>query len=154
MTSRMLIPGVSVVLGAIVLAVVAPAAFLVIAGLAAAVAFFAWFGRCHHTGALGLLPPVTDAMGVRQPARWYCDACGRSWPADLEHERRPIVRYSGYDESKLPAAARRAAVAERQRQTLAVQRAGIAGRRREAVPAPQSAPAPANVTSITQRRAG
>jgi hypothetical protein len=152
MTSRMLMPGVSVVLGAIVLAVVAPTVFLVMAGLGAAVAFFAWFGRCHHTGGLGLLPPVTDADGSRQPARWYCDSCGRSWPADLEHERRPIVRYSGYDETKLPAAARRAAVAERQRQTLAVQRAGIAGRRADRAPAaPASA---ANVTSISRRRAG
>src|SRR5690606_16984501 len=99
MTSRMFVPGIAVVLGVVVLGVIAPTVFLVMVGGAAAVAFFTWCARCRHAGALGLLPPVTGADGVKQPARWYCDSCGRSWPAELEHDRRPIVRYSGYDES-------------------------------------------------------
>jgi hypothetical protein len=105
--------------------------------------------RCHHGGPLGLLPPTTSSDdGARTPARWYCDQCGQSWPIGLEHDRRPIVRFSGYDETKLPAAARRAAALYRQRQSIAVRRAGQSARR-VSTPVP-----PSNVTSIAKRRVG
>jgi hypothetical protein len=56
------------------------------------------------------------------------------------------VRFSGYDQSKLPAAARRAAALEKQRQALAIRRAGIV------TPRIESPVAAANVTSINKRR--
>jgi hypothetical protein len=82
--------------------------------------------RCRHPGRLGLLPPSALADGTRLPARWFCDACGKSWPAAFEHENTPVVRYSGFDETKAPAAARRAADLDRRKQALAVKRAGLA----------------------------
>lgn len=129
------------------LAMVAPAVLLGGMAVGVGAGFLYWFGRCHHRGRLGLLPPTTSADGSRTPARWYCDSCGRSWPAGLEHDRTPIVRFSGYDQTKLPAAARRAATLEKQRQSLAVRRAGLVVPRVEAPPV-------ARVTSITDRRAG
>ncbi|ODS56125.1 MAG: hypothetical protein ABS36_06810 [Acidobacteria bacterium SCN 69-37] len=130
------------------LAVAAPVMMGVAAAAAAAGLLLYWFGRCRHGGRLGLLPPTTNADGSRTPARWYCDQCGRSWPAGLdEHDSAPVVRFSGYDPSKLPAAARRAAMLEKQRQALAVKRAGLGAARAEA-----PAAASATVTSITRRR--
>jgi hypothetical protein len=79
--------------------------------------------RCRHPGRLGLLPPSPLPDGTRVPARWYCDQCGASWPAAIEHDTTPVMRYSGFDQSKAPAAARRAAEEERKRQALAVRRA-------------------------------
>jgi hypothetical protein len=131
---------------AITWALVAPVAFATAVAVAAGGAALYWLGRCRHSGRLGLLPPTTDADGTRLPARWYCDACGRSWPARLEHDTAPIVRFSGYDQSKLPAAARRAAALEKQRQSLAVRRAGLASTRVHQRVA-------ATVTPIGQRRA-
>ena len=91
-------------------------------------AAFWWLGRCHHPRPLGLLPPVTDEDGRRQPAQWFCAQCGERFPANFEHERLPIPRFSGYDESKAVAAARRAVDLEQSQRRLAVKRAGMAKR--------------------------
>lgn len=146
MTSQQFALAATVAAGAVVLAVIAPMIVLAAAAAGGVVTFFYWLGRCHHRGPLGLLPPTTGDDGVRRPARWYCDTCGRSWPANLEPDRTPIVRFSGFDQSKLPAAARRAAALDKQRHSLAVRRAGLANHR-------PVTPAPANVMSISQRRA-
>ena len=129
-----------------VLAVAVPMAFVSTVAVVAGGVILYRFGRCHHGARLGLLPPTTAADGARLPARWYCDSCGRSWPAGLEHDRSPVVRFSGYDQSKFPAAARRAAAFEKQRQSLAVRRAGLVTPR-------IARPTAANVTSINDRRA-
>src|SRR5690606_5966005 len=132
----------------VVVVLVAPAAALALGAVAAFGALVYWLGRCHHRGPLGLLPPTTADDGTRLPARWYCDAFGRIWPANLEQrDRSPIVRFFGHDQSKLPAAARRAAALEKQRHSLAVRRAGLVVSQRS------SEATPANVTSISQRRA-
>jgi hypothetical protein len=128
------------------LALSAPLVFAAALATAAAGAALYWFGRCRHGDRLGLLPPTLASDGSRAPARWYCDRCGRSWPAGLDHDRSPVVRFSGYDQSKLPAAARRAAALEKQRQALAIRRAGIV------TPRIESPVAAANVTSINKRR--
>ena len=39
--------------------------------------------RCAHPGPLALLPAVAGETGARSHARWYCDACGRSWPVSI-----------------------------------------------------------------------
>jgi hypothetical protein len=98
----------------------------IIIGAVGALALTAWqFGRCRHRGPLGLLPPTHDADGQAQPARWFCDACGKTWPAVFEREQRPIARFVGYDESKATAAARRAEELARKQRALAMRRAGI-----------------------------
>jgi hypothetical protein len=130
------------------LAVTAPMLLLGTAGIAAAFTLIYVLGRCRHAGPLGLLPPTTGSDGIRTPSRWYCDACGRSWPANLEPDRAPIVRFSGFDQTKLPVAARRAAALDRQRHSLAVRRAGLAAAHRSV-----AVTAPANVTSISEHRA-
>jgi hypothetical protein len=84
-----------------------------------------WFGRCHHPSPLGLLPPTTDADGTRQPARWFCGACGTSWVAEFDRDREPIRRFDGFDASKAEHAARRADELERRQRALAVRRAGL-----------------------------
>lgn len=89
---------------------------------------FWWYGRCRHPRPLALLPPVTDEDGHRQPAQWFCSQCGERFPANFEHERLPIPRFSGYDESKAVAAARRANDHEQRQRRLAVKRAGMATR--------------------------
>lgn len=99
--------------------------FLTTGALGAA---FWWFGRCHHPRPLALLPPVTDEAGRRQPAQWFCSHCGERFPANFEHERLPIPRFSGYDESKAVASARRAADLEQRQRRLALKRAGLAKR--------------------------
>jgi len=93
---------------------------------AAAVVWRVW--QCNHPGPLGLLPPVTDANGTRQPARWFCDACGNSWPAIFERDQQPVRRFEGYDESKAAGAARRADELFRRQHQLAIRRAGAAER--------------------------
>jgi hypothetical protein len=87
-----------------------------------------FFGRCPHPRPLGLLPPVTDAAGNRTPAQWYCGQCGQQFPATFEHARSPLPRFRGYDESKAPVAARRAAELDDRRRQLAVRRAGMTKR--------------------------
>jgi hypothetical protein len=129
------------------LAAVGPAVLGGTLAAAAGVGALGWLGRCRHGGKLGLLPPTAAADGNRLPARWYCDLCGRSWPAGFEHDSKPIVRFAGYDPTKLPAAARRAATLEKQRQLGAVRRAGLEVRQADAS-------SPGGVTSITDRRAG
>ncbi len=84
-----------------------------------------WAMQCRHRGPLGLLPSVTDETGQRLPPRWYCDNCGRSWPADFEHHQTPVQRFKGYDESKAVSAARRANELEMAQRALAIRRAGI-----------------------------
>jgi hypothetical protein len=130
------------------LALAAPRITFLSLGVGAAAAGLVWLSRCRHSGRLGLLPPTTADDGTRTPAKWYCDACGRSWPTGLEHERTPVVRFSGYDQSKLPAAARRAAAHDKQRHSLAVKRAGLSANRAETAAAVHG-----NVTSINDRRA-
>ncbi len=140
--------GLASAVAGVAVAIAAPiagAAALAVAGLGLGIYLM---GRCRHPGPLGLLPPTVGDDGKRRPAQWYCDGCGRSWPAGLESDRSPIVRFTGYDESKLPASAERAAAAERQRHVLALKRAGLGASRSE--PALGSH----NITSITGRRAG
>lgn len=97
-----------------------------VTGLGALAAFVLWcLGRCTHPRPLGLLPPVTDEHGHRTPAQWYCGQCGKRFPAQFEHDRTPIQRFSGYDESKAREAARRAADLDGRRRQLAVRRAGL-----------------------------
>jgi hypothetical protein len=98
-------------------------------GLIAAAA--AWrLGHCHHPGPLGLLPPVTNADGTRTEAHWYCDRCGRSWPAHIGGEQRVVRRFDGYDPSKAADALRRAEELRRRQQHLAMRRAGLVSKRR------------------------
>jgi hypothetical protein len=82
--------------------------------------------RCRHTPPLALLPPTLDEHGERQPARWYCDRCGKTWTAVFEHDRVPIQRFTGYDQTKAAAAAKRAAELAERQQALALKRAGFA----------------------------
>lgn len=142
--------GAGLALGA-VLTVMAPMAAAVLAGIASVGLGLYWLGTCRHSGPLGLLPPTTADDGTRLPARWYCDACGKSWPAGLESDHAPVVRFSGYDESKLPAAARRAAAFEKQRTALAAKRAGLSAARPEPQASVGTPIQPANVRSIDRK---
>jgi len=108
--------------------------------------------RCSHSGPLGLLPPVVNEAGERLPARWYCDACGRVWPAGIEHGRPPVQKFTGYDPSKAIRAAHRAEELETRQRELAIRRSGIARTSRKyeetpAEPRPSLKPVP-----ITSRR--
>lgn len=116
-------------------------------------AAFWWLARCHHPRPLALLPPMTDEDGRHQPAQWFCAQCGERFPANFEHERLPIPKFSGYDEAKAVASARRAADVELRQRRLAVKRAGMTLRapaRRPAVPAARTEP----VAIQDHRRAG
>ena len=97
------------------------AAVLTFAGVAAVTAL-TW--RCRHSGPLGLLPPTTNADGTRTAAQWYCDACGKSWPAVFDRSQQPVRRFEGYDESKAVDAARRADELYRKQHAIARKRAG------------------------------
>ncbi len=98
------------------------ATVLVLVGVAASALVLT---TCRHSGPLALLPPTMNADGSSLPARWYCDRCGRAWPAKFERPQTPVVRFAGYDETKAVSAARRAGeLADRQR-TLALERAGL-----------------------------
>jgi hypothetical protein len=108
-------------------------AMIVPLAAAAAVVWRVW--QCHHPGPLGLLPPTTDVDGTRLPARWFCDACGASWPARFEREQQPVRRFEGFDESKAANAARRADALFRRQHQLASRRAGVS-RRRPRAPRP------------------
>jgi len=110
--------------------------------------------RCRHPSP-GLLPPVTAADGSRVGARWCCHECGKVWDAAFEHGARPIQKYSGYDESKAIASARRAENLTRQQRDLAVRRAGLGGRGRAVTPQASAAPqvpshSAADVVAITR----
>lgn len=95
------------------------------AGLAILIASAWRLSGCRHPGRLGLMPPVRNPDGSRTVAQWYCDACGRSWPANLEQPRRIVQKFAGHDEQKASDAAQRAdALAARRRQD-AVARSGV-----------------------------
>jgi hypothetical protein len=89
---------------------------------------------CRHPGPLGLLPPVNNADGTRSGAQWFCDRCGKAWPAAFEREQTPVLRFDGYDQSKAPDAARRAQELERRQRVLALRRAGLTPNRRRTEP--------------------
>lgn len=127
------------ILGAKTLAVMAAATILGVG---------AWHVlRCHHPGPLGLLPPVFNPDGSRTVAQWFCDKCGRSWPAAMEREQRTVRRFEGYDQSKASGAARRAEELRKRQQTLALRRAGLGPQRR-----PRLRPDAAEVVPIAQVR--
>jgi hypothetical protein len=119
-----------------VVAVAFAAPVAVAAASGAALLGGAWWltARCRHTGQLGLLPPTTMADGSRLPARWFCDSCGRTWDASFERDSVPVVKYSGYDQTKAPLAAKQAADLRERQQAAAVRRAGYATTRKPAVP--------------------
>lgn len=97
----------------------------VVLGLAA-VGALAWrLSICPHAGPLSLLPATTTIAGDPLPARWYCDACGRTWPARFDRPQTPKQIFTGHDESKATAAAKRAAEHEERQRVLALQRAGL-----------------------------
>jgi hypothetical protein len=116
----------------------------------AALGLIAWrLGRCPHEQPLGLLPATTDLDGTPLPTRWFCDRCGKTWPAVFERTQTPVWRFRGYDESKAHNSARRAEqLAERQRE-LALRRAGFRKAKR-----PTISPARAAVVPFGQRRQG
>ena len=93
------------------------------------------FGGCPHPRPLSLLPPVNGPGDERVPARWFCGRCGQAWPAALDRLHPPIQRFHGYDATKAPQAARRAAALEQRLRELAIQRGGM---RKAASPATAS----------------
>ena len=48
--------------------------------------------RCPHPAPHGFLPPSVDRSGRTRPARWFCQSCGDSWPAELADERQTYRR--------------------------------------------------------------
>jgi hypothetical protein len=121
----------------------------------AGAAVLAWkLSSCPHNGRLALLPATADLDGTMLPPRWYCDACGLEWAAHFEKEQTPVLKFSGYDESKAVHAAKRAAeLADRQR-TLALQRAGLrpATKKVKTIREPILSPDAADVVPIGQGR--
>src|SRR6186713_1742348 len=113
----------------IAVAMLGPIALAVVAGAALVGGGWWMLAKCHHRGRLGLLPPTTLADGSRVPARWYCDGCGKTWDAAFDRDTAPVVKFTGYDQSKAPAAARQAADLRDRQQAAAVRRAGYAARR-------------------------
>jgi hypothetical protein len=111
---------------------------------------------CSHDGPLALLPATTDIDGAPLPPRWFCDACGKAWAANFEKEHTPVMRFTGYDESKAVSSAKRASeLAERQR-ALALQRAGLrpasSAKKVKPVPEPALAADHADVVPIGHGR--
>ena len=104
---------------------VAGVSWLGVPAVGAAVAVTLVMKTCRHPGPLALLPPTTDFTGVRQPARWYCDHCGKTWNAVFERSQTPVQRFTGYDEAKAVGAAKRAAELVDRRRALALDRAGL-----------------------------
>jgi len=80
--------------------------------------------QCAHPHAT-LLPPVASAGPDRDHARWYCDQCGREWPALISSGARPRAVYEGFDEALAARAAARADTLERQRRRLANKRSAV-----------------------------
>ena len=81
--------------------------------------------RCSHAGPLGLWPATVSDTGEPVPARWFCDRCGKSWPAGFDHGRPPVQKFTGYDESKAVRSALRASELETRQRSLALRRAGF-----------------------------
>ena len=79
----------STVLGTVVAAGVSRSSVAV--GVAVLATLLWQLGRCRHTQPLGLLPPISDERGGRLPSRWYCDDCGKIWPASFDVVN-PIAR--------------------------------------------------------------
>jgi hypothetical protein len=119
-----------------------------------AVGLIAWMSRCHHRHPLSLLPPVVDELGVRSTAKWYCADCGKSWPAGMERDRAPIQRFSGYDQTKAVASARRADELEERQRELAMKRAGLTRKRVSPPPTALQQPSKAPVPIHGRRIAG
>jgi hypothetical protein len=111
------------------------------------------FGRqCAHPHA-SLLPPVAGAGPDRDHARWYCDRCGREWPATINDGARPRAVYEGFDEALAARSAARAESLERQRRRLADKRTASRERRpHTAVLRPAARPGPRPVAIDTTRR--
>jgi hypothetical protein len=145
--------GIVVMLAIAAAAVMVPASgrwrdvALVVGGFAA-IGLGTWVARCRHASPLALLPATTDHLGAHQPSRWFCDACGATWPAVFDRPAAPIQKFVGYDETKLVEARRRQKAHEDQARTLAIHRAGLTPR---AVPAPRAA---ANVVPMREREKG
>ena len=123
---RRQVAGVLIVAGALGAAAVASAMWSSVVAGALVVAVLVWqLAKCRHAGPLGLLPPLVNERGESVPARWYCDTCGKSWPAMFEHDTQPVPRFTGYDQSKAAAAAKRAVELEARTRALALKRAGL-----------------------------
>jgi hypothetical protein len=126
-----------------------PAIWLGVAAAALMAVAILKFGGCHHPRPLGLLPPVS-AGGERMPARWFCSQCGQTWAIGLDRAQPPVPRFQGFDPTKAPQAAKRAAALDQRMRDLAVQRSGM---KKHAPAAPRQAPAPAaQPVSIHARR--
>jgi hypothetical protein len=95
-----------------------------IAVVTAAVTALVYALRCRHPHP-ALQPPLQNESGERGQAHWYCDDCGRSWPAVFERERAPVMKYAGFDQAKAPEAERRARLLDVRRRELALDRAGL-----------------------------
>jgi hypothetical protein len=124
------------------------AAVCVLAGFAVVVAAFS---RCRHPGPLGLLPPVMGDDGERRPARWFCEACGRTWPAQDHRGAAPVARFEGYDQAKAVEAAKRADDIDRRRREIAMERGSHLVTARPVQAKRERAPRP---IEIHDRRAG
>jgi len=74
-------------MGAAVLNAAGQSPWLVLVSLLASLLVMWRFIRCPHPGPHGFLPPSMDQGGRIRPARWFCRACGDSWPAELAEER-------------------------------------------------------------------
>jgi hypothetical protein len=119
----------------------------------ALVATLVWqMTRCRHTRPLGLLPPIMDGRGRIVPARWYCDSCGKSWPAMFERGKGPVRRFSGYDQSKAVAAAKRADELVEGQRALALKRAGMQKSARLPIVRVKSVPSRHEPVCIQSRR--
>jgi hypothetical protein len=140
------------VVTAAAVALVAPVAWAAASGAALLAAAWWMVARCHHTGQLGLLPPTTMADGSRLPARWFCDACGHTWEASFERDSVPVVKYTGYDQTKAPLAAKQAADLRERQQAAAVRRAGYTTTRRP-VPSAKPAEQPSPLVAFQKARA-
>jgi hypothetical protein len=108
--------------------------------------------RCSHQGPLGLWPAMVNEAGEHVPARWFCDQCGRSWPAGIERGRPPVQKFAGYDPSKAVQSAQRATELELRQRALAVRRAGIDRARDKSRPASLEPAAMIRPVPIADRR--
>ncbi len=91
-----------------------------------AVGAVAWrLSVCPHAGPLALLPATTALDGTALPPRWFCDACGRTWTANFSKTQTPRPSFTGYDESKAVASAKRAAELTERQRSMALKRAGL-----------------------------
>ena len=61
--------------------------WLLLATLIASLVIMWRMMRCPHPAPHAFLPPSVDRSGRMRPARWICESCGDSWPAELADER-------------------------------------------------------------------